>query len=134
MSWWVSMRMDGPVIDPLGAKEALVMAVEPLGIVREVRVEVHEPEQLVMDGAAPARPAAPPTAPRGGQAPSDHRTGRKKPYAPRQLEACANCAQYRALPGWDNAGQGFFGKCAATGKPVYKLLGGEGCRAWRRKA
>ena len=131
----VMLGVEDADVGPQGAKEAVAMAVEPLGAVRVLWVEVNEPEQLGLDGTALPRPAHPSgnqarSAPSGGQAQTGRRIGRPRPYAPEQIEACFNCAQYRKLPGWDDAKQGFYGRCAATGKPVY-TLGGR-CGAWRR--
>lgn len=36
--------------DPLGAKEAVAMALEPLGQVRVLRVDISEPEQMRIGG------------------------------------------------------------------------------------
>ena len=42
----LTIAVDDLAAGPLGAKEAAVMALEPLGGVRVLRVEVREPEQL----------------------------------------------------------------------------------------
>ena len=43
-----TIAIEDAVVDPLGAKEALVMAVEHLGNVQVLRVDVREPEQMSM--------------------------------------------------------------------------------------
>ena len=118
---------------PQGAKEALVMAVEHLGGVRVLSMELREAEQMRMDGAAPASPAAPPVRSKGkdGQA-RDGAASRPKRSAPNRAIGCFNCAHYRKTPGWDGAGQAFYGWCALSDPRVYKLF--DLCRGWVDKA
>lgn len=61
MSYVVAtIAVDAMGVEPLGVKEALVMAVETLGRAQVLHVDVQEPEQLGIGGAAPPRPAAKP--------------------------------------------------------------------------
>lgn len=43
-----TVAIDDLAVEPLGVKEAVVMAVEYLGFVRVLRVEVREDEQMRM--------------------------------------------------------------------------------------
>lgn len=119
-------------VDPLGAKEAVAMAVEHLGGVRALSVEVQEDEQLRLNEVAPAHAAASPSGHRdGGGQTQNGRDGRSGPNPPKRVTACANCANYQQDPGWDDAGQGFYGRCAKSGRPVYKLF--DLCGGWADK-
>lgn len=61
-----TIAVDDMGVDPLGVKEALVMAVEPLGGVQVLWVDIQEPEQLGLNGVAPPPPAR--LVPRTGRA------------------------------------------------------------------
>ena len=122
--------------DPLGVKEALAMAVERLGGVRVLAVEIQEPEQMKMKGAASARPAEPPRrterAAPGGQAPAAPTSGRLKPYVPAKEVCCLYCGDFR--PAWEGhgtPGQLCYGTCRFTGEPVHNLA--DRCAAWKEK-
>lgn len=123
-------------VDPLGVKEALAMAVERLGGVRVLAVDVQEPEQIKMKGASPARPAAPPRrtekAAPGGQAPAASAPSRPKPYVPAKEVCCLYCGDFR--PAWEGhgtPGQLCYGTCRFTGEPVHNLA--DRCAAWKEK-
>lgn len=45
----MTIAIDDLAVDLLGVKEALAMALEPLGAARVLNVEVHGPEQLGLD-------------------------------------------------------------------------------------
>ena len=60
-----AIAVDDMGVDSLGVKEALSMAVEPLGRVQVLWVEIQEPEQLGLEGVAPPPPAHP--APKTGR-------------------------------------------------------------------
>lgn len=128
----MTFAVEDAAVDPLGAKEAVAMAVEHLGWVRVLAVEVREDEQLALDGTTPARAVALPGC-RGDSGGQDQDSkGRWPAHGPsRRLIVCANCAHYRQDPGWDDAGQAFYGRCAKNGKPVYRLF--DQCGAHLRK-
>lgn len=125
----LTIAVDDLAVELLGVKEAAVMALEHLGGVRVLAVEVREDEQLGLAGMHPARPAAPPSCPRrdDGQAQSSV-AGHTKRSVPKRATGCFNCAHYQKDPGWDDARQGFYGRCAKSGRRVYKLF--DLCGKW----
>lgn len=125
----LAVAIDDWGLGPLAAKEAAVMRLEPLGGVRVLTVEGREDEQLGLEGMSHARPATSPSRPRrdNGQAQSGT-AGRSKRSAPNRAIGCFNCAHYRKDPGWDDAGQGFYGRCVKSGRRVYKLF--DLCERW----
>lgn len=127
----ISLAVENATMDPLGAKEAVAMAVEHLGWVRVLSVEAREDEQLTLDGTTKARAAALSDHHGDGGGQDQNGRGRSAHGPSRRLIACANCAYYRQGPSWDNAGQAFYGRCAKSGEPVYKLS--ERCGAHLRK-
>lgn len=46
----ITVAIDDMTVDPLGVKEAAVMAPEPLGRAFVLQMETHEPEQLGKEG------------------------------------------------------------------------------------
>lgn len=113
-------------VEPLGVKEALSMALEHLGGVRVLEIQLQEPEQLSMMGGTkkPPRAKCPPAAP-SGQAPA--RSSRRPQTA---MECCFNCARYRSDRNQDAGGNWYWGTCGRTGQPVYDLK--NRCGAWTR--
>lgn len=114
--------------DILGIKEAIVMDLEKYGDVKVLRVETQESEQMSFGGVVPSRPprtaselAAPP---QSGQAPARPRRPGSCPMA-----CCQTCAHYRAGQGTDERGTLYWGLCASSGRPVYRLVAQ--CRAWQ---
>lgn len=110
----------------IGVKEAIAMDLEKYGDVTVLRVEAREPEQLRLGGGSPSRrnrplPSAPPQA---GQAPV--RPGRSGACP---LACCHTCAHYRPGQGTDGRGTLYWGLCASSGDPVYRLV--DRCGAWR---
>ena len=115
-------------VEPLGVKEAIAMALEPLGGVRVLEVQLQEPEQTRMADGAFAQPKprpkpSPPTP--GGQATA--RSSRRPQMA---MECCFSCACYRSDRHQDAAGTPYWGICGRTGEPVYDLK--KRCAGWRR--
>lgn len=128
----MTFAVESAEVDPLGAKEAAAMAVESLGGVRVLSVEVLEDEQLELGGMTPVCAAVLHDRCRDGGGQDQDGRGRQPAHSqPKRLTACANCAHYRQGPGWDNAGQAFYGRCAKSGNPVYKLF--DQCGAHLRK-
>lgn len=144
-----TIAVDDMGVDPLGVKEALVMAVEPLGGVQVLWMDIQEPEQLGLNGVAPPPPARPapkpakqqtrtqggqapsrgkPAPPQGGQAPADGSGGRR---APASMTACFTCARYSKSYGKDANGIFYWGTCANTGKFIYSLR--DSCGVWKGK-
>lgn len=126
----VTIEIEDLGVDAQGVKEAAVMALERLGGARVLHVDVREPEQLGMDGAA-AHPSAPPRRPSSG-------ASREAPK-PRQgrpglggVPCCMNCGHYHMGAGNGENGQLYWGVCREAGRPVYKLL--DRCGAWRPDA
>lgn len=126
----MSISVKDADIDPLGVKETIAMALEHLGMVRVLRVEVQEPEQLGLNGMAPARPAASPMPPPGGQAPAAGASAQPGRRASRPIgwAACENCVNYQKEYSRDERGTPYWGRCRETGRLVYELKGQ--CRAW----
>lgn len=120
----MAIAVEDMAAGPLGVKEAAVMALEPLGNVRVLWVEDHEPEQLGLDGVAPARPPAPV----GGQAPAGRGPSQPKRRRTEPMRCCNTCACFRESHGRDERGKLYWGTCRETGKPVYELK--DRCRAW----
>lgn len=120
---------NAPAGQAIGIKEALAMDIEEkYGDVKVLRVETQEPEQLSFGGVAPSRPprtaSEPAAPPQSGQAfalPS--RSG------PCPLACCHTCAHYRAGQGTDERGTLYWGLCANSGRPVYRLA--DRCGAWQ---
>lgn len=112
----------------IGVKEAIAMDLEKYGDVKVLRVEAQEPEQLGISGAAPPRPnrtaSEPAALPKAGQAPAHPRRFGSCPMA-----CCHTCAHYRAGQGRDERGTLYWGLCANSGRPVYRLA--DQCRAWK---
>lgn len=133
MSYVVAtIAVDALGVEPLGVKEALVMVVETLGPVQVLQIDVQEPEQLGLDGVAPAKPARRQAAPQGKPAPPQSRqaparTGSGHPV-PLIGRICDSCGKFRESHGQDKDGNFYWGTCARTGKIVYELK--ERCRAW----
>lgn len=125
-----TIAIEDAAVEPLGVKEALVMAVEHLGGVQVLSVEVQEPEQLGMAGGtfAPPKPrpkSSPPKPAPSGQAPA--RSSRRPQTA---MECCFTCARYRSGQSRDADGNPYWGVCGRTGQPVYDLK--NRCPAWAR--
>ncbi|MBD5098158.1 MAG: hypothetical protein HDT35_01140 [Clostridiales bacterium] len=115
-------------VDPLGVKETIAMALEHLGGVRVLEVQLQEPEQTRMADGAFAQPKprpkpSPPTP--GGQAPA---RGSRRPQT--AMECCFSCACYRSDRNQDAGGNWYWGVCGRTGKPVYDLK--DRCGTWAR--
>lgn len=112
----------------IGVKEALAMDLEKYGDVKVLRVETQEPEQMSFGGAAPPRPnrtaPEPAALPQAGQAPARPRRSGSCPMA-----CCHTCAHYRAGQGRDERGTLYWGLCANSGGPVYRLA--DQCKAWK---
>lgn len=121
----VDNAADGKAI---GVKEAIAMDLEKYGDVKVLRVEAQEPEQLSFSGAAPPPPAratpSTPAQPQAGQAPARPRRSGSCPLA-----CCHTCAHYRSGQGTDERGTLYWGLCANSGRPVYRLV--DQCGAWR---
>lgn len=136
-----TIAIEDAVVDPLGAKEALVMAVEHLGNVRVLRVDVREPEQMALGGAAPEQRIAPAASPRrpapapsaGGQArAANPRPESRRPRPGKGNMICRkNCEFFRYEPGPDEAGEFRWGICRRTGRAVRELR--EECGSWTQK-
>lgn len=135
MSYTVmTVAIDDMTVDPLGVKEAALMALEPLGRAFVLRVEAHEPEQLGIEGVAPTRHPAPRTSAEratlsGGQAPAAGTPAKASRRAPAAIVGCCNCACFCKEHGWDENRQGYWGWCGKTGERVYKLWAQ--CGAWK---
>lgn len=122
------IAIDDAAVEPLGVKEAMVMALKHLGGVRVLSVELQEPEQMRMAGdtVAPSRPKPKPApSPRGGQAPA-----RRPPQPQTAMECCDSCGYFRLAKGWDLEGTPYWGICGRTRRPVYDLK--DRCHAWER--
>lgn len=136
-----TFAIEDAAVDPLGAKEALVMAVEHLGNVRVLRVDVQEPEQIALGGVASEQRAAPAASPRrpapvpsaGGQArAANPRPESRRPRPGRgNMICCKNCEFFRYEPGLDEAGKFRWGICRRTGRAVRELK--EECGSWTQK-
>lgn len=136
-----TIAIEDAVVDPLGAKEAVVMAVEHLGSnVRVLWVNVQEPEQMALGGVASeqrtvpaASPRRPAPVPSGGQA----RAANPRPESRRprpgkgNMICCKNCEFFRYEPGLDEAGKFRWGICGRTGSAVRELR--EECGSWTQK-
>ena len=128
----IHIAVDDLAVEPLGVKEAVVMALEHLGGVRVLEIQLQEPEQTRMAGDAFAPPnprprpgqKSPPPPP-SGQAPV--RSSRRPPTA---MECHFICAHYRSDRNQDAGGNWYCGVCGRTGKPVYEIW--KGCPAWAR--
>ena len=126
----ITLAVEDAAEDPMGAKETVAMALEHLGGVRVLRVEVQTPEQQRIDGVIPSRRTAPPPAIEnrgGGQARSCAAKDLTQCTSTR-IMACCNCALYRQDPGWDGGKIAFYGRCLKNGRAVYRLF--DLCRAW----
>jgi len=122
------IEVDDLTVEPLGVKEAVVMALEHLGGVRVLEVQIQEPEQLGMAGGAfaPSRPKPKPApSQRGGQAPA-----RRSPQPQTAMVCCYTCGCYRSGSGRDPGGNPYWGTCGRTGQLVRDLK--ERCSAWTR--
>lgn len=122
----LAVAIEDAAVGPLGAKEAVAMALEPLGGVQVLRVKAEEDEQLQMAGGTfdPPRPK-PATPARRGQAPAG---GSSQPPAP--MKNCFSCGCYRSGRGRDYSGISYWGTCGRTGEPVYDLK--IRCAGWTR--
>lgn len=104
------------------------MDLEKYGDVKVLRIEVQEPEQLSFGGVAPSRPTRtapePVAQPQAGQAPA--RPSRPRPQP---LASCYTCGHYRPGQGTDERGTLYWGWCANSGRPVYRLV--DLCGAWK---
>lgn len=121
-------------VEPLGVKEALTMALEHLGGVRVLEVQLQGPEQLGMGGAfAPSRPRPKPPSP-APKSPPPPPSGQAPAHSSRRpqtaMVCCYNCACYRSDRHQDASGNWYWGVCGRTGKPVYDLK--DRCGAWAR--
>ena len=121
-------------VEPLGVKEAIAMALEHLGGVRVLEVQLQEPEQTRMAGGAfaPSKPrprpgpkSSPPPPPPGGQAPA--RSSRRPQTA---MECCGSCGHFCLAQGWDLGHKFYWGTCGRTGQLVGDLK--ERCPDWTR--
>lgn len=112
----------------IGVKEAIAMDLEKYGDVKVLRVELQEPEQMSFGGVAPSRPprtaSEPPAQPQAAQAPA-----RPRRSGSCSLASCYTCDHYRPGQGKDERGTLYWGRCANSGRPVYRLI--DQCDAWR---
>ena len=121
----MAIAVDDMAAGPLGVKEAAVMALEPLGGVRVLWIEDHEPEQLGLAGLAPAQPPAP----AGGQALPGRVPAQQKRRRPVAMASCLSCGCFWESHGQDERGKLYWGICRNTSKPVYELSAR--CAAWK---
>lgn len=122
----MAVEMDDPLEDPLGLKEAAVMAMEHLGgRTRVTVVRVLGDEQLAIAGVTPGRPAPAGKPARGGQAPA-----RPKPRAAEKMECCLDCAHFRKEPRRDSAGALLWGVCQRDGRWLDEA--NKRCAAWEK--
>lgn len=120
------VAIDDAAVGPQGAKEAVAMALEPLGGVQVLRVKMYEPEQMRMEGGTFDPPKSKPApATRSGQAPA-----RSLSQPPAPMECCFSCGCYRSGRGQDYSGKSYWGTCGRTGQPVYDLK--SRCAGWTR--
>lgn len=122
----LAVAIEDAAVGPQGAKEAVAMALEPLGGVQVLRVAMYEQEQMRMEGGTfdPPKPKPAPTT-RGGQVPA-----RSSPQPMAPMKNCFSCGCYRSGQGRDYSGNSYWGTCGRTGQPVYEI--GKGCPAWVR--
>ena len=123
----MTVEMDDPLMEPLGLKEAAVMALEPLGgRIRVTVVRTIGEEQLTMAGAelerpprsGPGRKPAP-----GGQAPT-----RPRPRVPAGLGCCLDCAHFREEHRRGSDGMLLWGVCRRDGRWLAEA--NKRCAAW----
>lgn len=127
----ITLAVESAAADALGAKEAIVMAVEPLGGVQVLSVEARWDEQLELDGVPQGsrnRPPAsvdcgPPAAP-GGRAAANGPSAAQRRRSPCRtgMACCMTCDFYRQEPGKDERGKVRWGTCGQTGGSVYRLI------------
>ena len=132
---FLALAVEDANVTSQGVKEAVAMALEPLGGVRVLRVDFREPEQMSMMGEAKRPPSSAPAheptrAVPAGQAPAQAHARRSSQTV---MECCYTCACYSSEPGRDETGRQFWGYCGRTGRPVYDLKGRCGTWAQIRK-
>ena len=128
----ITVAVEGVDLDPIGAKESAVMALESLGGVRVLEIDAREPEQLQFYEGAVYKPnsrrapsaLAPPDKPVAGTS-NAQKPGRPRPTA---MACCLSCVSYRQGPGRDEAGKDYYGTCTRTHRPVYSLR--DQCGNW----
>ncbi|MDE6588795.1 MAG: hypothetical protein K2K53_00320 [Oscillospiraceae bacterium] len=130
----ITAAIDDMAVDPLGVKEAVAMALEPLGRAHVLQVEAREPEQMRIEGVVHARPPAPRTSAGRDKLPDRQAPTASAPSRPGRsgdsdLVGCCTCACFCREPGWDEKRQGYWGRCGKTGRRVYKLWAQ--CGAWK---
>lgn len=110
----MTVEMDDPLMEPLGLKEAAVMALEPLGgRVRVTVVRTIGEEQLTMAGAELERPSRP-------------EPGRKP--ATLGLGCCLDCAHFREEHWRGGDGTLLWGVCRRDGRWLAEA--NKRCAAW----
>lgn len=132
----ITIAIKDMTVEPLGVKEAAVMALEHLGGVQVLQVEVREPEQMKLGGAATERRTSPCHTPPARQDPdkpaSAHPApGRPKRSVPTDMFCCLTCASFQKEHGQDAAGSFYWGKCGQSQKLVYSLR--DQCEGWERR-
>ena len=123
----MTVEMDDPLMEPLGLKEAAVMALEPLGGEKRGRAarRVGE-EQLAMAGAEMERPSRPEPGRKpatSGQAPA-----RARPRVPSGLGCCLDCAHFREEHWRGGVGTLLWGVCRRDGRWLAEA--NKRCAAW----
>lgn len=123
----MTVEMDDPLMEPLGLKEAAVMALEPLGgRVRVTVVRTIGEEQLTMAGAELERPSRPEPGRKpatSGQAPA-----RARPRVPSGLGCCLDCAHFREEHWRGGDGTLLWGVCRRDGRWLAEA--NKRCAAW----
>ena len=105
----VTVAIEDAALDPMGAKEAVAMALEPLGGVQVLQVDIQEPEQMSLAGTVPGT--------RGSDASGSC-----------GMDYCVRCAHYQKQRGQDESGRAYWGVCKLTDNPVYRMSGH--CKDW----
>ena len=135
----MTIAVDSPSVGPQGAKEAAAMALEPLGGVRVLKVDVREPEQMLVGAMVPESQSQPPAsidrrtpAAPDGQAPAGRLPAAQRRRSPCRtgMACCMTCDFYRQEPGKDEQGKVRWGTCEQTGRPVHRLI--DRCGAYVR--
>lgn len=123
----MTVELDDPLMEPLGLKEAAVMALEPLGgRVRVTVVRTIGEEQLTMAGADPVRPSR--SEPGRKPAPGGQAPARPRPRVPSGLGCCLDCAHFREEHGRGSDGTLLWGVCRRGGRWLAEV--NKRCTAW----
>lgn len=126
----VVMTFDLPDVDAVeGVKELASMALEHLGGVRVVDVQVFGARQMGLAGAAPPKAAAARSVKRPdavGQAPVQPR-----PRADVTIDCCLSCAHFQMAQNRDGSGRVKWGVCKVTGRDLDEV--NKRCGAWVRE-